>query len=96
MLCHLLLDSCQKAIKPALVVYFGKLLGKDFVTKLLALTMIDDLIWAADKKLFCQMSNTQQCLHHLLPNHENSKISKSGTSDITISHIEPNLFKTVF
>jgi len=38
MLCHLLLDSCQKAIKPDLIVYFGKLLVEDFVPKLVALT----------------------------------------------------------
>jgi len=37
MLFHLLLDSCQKAIKPALIIYFGKLLGEDFLVKLLAL-----------------------------------------------------------
>jgi len=38
MFCRLLPDSCQMAIKPALVVYFGNLFGEDFVAKLLALT----------------------------------------------------------
>ena len=38
MLCFLMSDSYQKAIKPGLIVYFGKLLVEDFVTKLVALT----------------------------------------------------------
>jgi len=46
---HLLLDSYQKAIKPDLIVYFGKLLDEDFVAKLLALT---SSYWLQIKKLF--------------------------------------------
>ena len=38
MLFHILLDSYQKVINLALRVCFEKLLGEDFVTKLLALT----------------------------------------------------------
>jgi len=64
MLCHLLLNSRQKAIKPALISYLGKLLGEDFVAKHLAFRAR----LAADKT-FRQMSNTQHCLHPLLPNH---------------------------
>jgi len=41
----------------------------------------------ADKKLCRQMSNTQRCLHPLLPNHRNSKtikkVTQAGTVNIT-------------
>jgi len=39
MLFHLLLDSYQYEIKTALTVYFGKVLGVDFVAKPLAFTI---------------------------------------------------------
>ena len=58
---------------PALIVRFGKLLGEDFVAKLLALT---SSYWLQIKKLFRQMSNTQHCLHPLLLYRRNNKISK--------------------
>ena len=49
----------SKAIKPDLIVYFGKLLVEGFCSQTFS---IDELILAADKKLFRQMSNTQHCL----------------------------------
>jgi len=49
--------------KSALMVCFRKLLGDDFVAKLLA---FDELMLAADNKLFRQMSNTQHCLYIII------------------------------
>ena len=61
-LLHLLRDSCQKAIKSASVVCFGKLLGKDFIAKTTFST--DQLILAGDKQhisptvqLHCESNN---------------------------------------
>ena len=45
------MDSCQKAIKLALIVYFGKFLGEDFVTKLSVLT---SLYWLHNKNYFAK------------------------------------------
>jgi len=94
----MLRDSCQKAIKPDLIVSFRKLFRRVLCCQTFS---IAELILAADKKLFRQMSNTEHCLHPLLHNHRNSKISKSLKNCIhnynyTLSHIETNLFKNCF
>ena len=60
---------------------------------------IDELILAADIKLFRHMSNIQQCLHAILLNHKNSKIRKSPRNrghNYILSHIYTNLFKNSF
>ena len=59
----------------------------------------NELILAADKKLFRQMSNTQHCPHPLLPNHRNSKTRKSLRNrghNYLLSHIDSNLFENSF
>ena len=96
MLYHLLLDSCQMAIKPDLIVYFAKLLVEDFVAKLLALT---SSYWLQIKNYFVKCLILDIVYILCYPTIEIVKQeSHSGTADITTFYntSRPTSSKTVF
>jgi len=60
---------------------------------------IDDLISAADKKLFRQMSSESHCLHPLLPTQRNKKITnclRKRGHNYQLPQVQSTLFKNSF
>lgn len=59
---------------------------------------IDELISAADKKLFRQLSNDSHCLHPLLPKQRNNKLHslRNRGHNYILPRIETALFKNSF
>jgi len=97
MLFHLVLDNCQKEIKLGLTLFSGKLLTRGCCFQIFPM---EELISAADKKLFRQMTSNRHCLHSLLPTpkmYQSTKfIQKLRAQRYQLPQIEYDLFKKSF
>ena len=100
--CYMLSDhlpsfasQLSKGDKARIVSLFRKAFRRGFCCDIIT---IDELISAADKKLFRQLSNDSHCLHPLLPKQRNNKLYslRNRGHNYILPRIETALFKNSF